>query len=649
MPKPASPVDSHDDPLLSGLNSSQLAAVTHENGPLLVVAGAGSGKTRVLTHRIAYLVARCGVHPSKILAITFTNRAADEVRRRVDAAVGDGSRGMWVLTFHSACLRILRSHADRLGYKRSFTIYDDSDSRRLVEYVLDDLGLDSRRLPARSVLGAISQAKAELVDFETYASQAHDLLERRIALVYKEYQSRLLAANAMDFDDLIMVTVNLMQACEDVLAFYQQRFTHILVDEYQDTNRAQNELVLLLGKKSGNVCVVGDSDQSIYRFRGADISNILEFERAFPQATVVALEQNYRSTQTILDAANAVIANNSRRVPKALWTELSGGAELCLYRATDERDEAEWLGSEAWRLHHSEGLPWADIAVFYRTNAQSRAIEEALSLQGIPYRVVGGTRFYDRREVRDLMAYLRVASNIDDEVSIKRILNVPRRGIGNTSVARISTWAATNSTSFANALVDASSAGVSGRALKGIEEFLDLAFELGDQARRGAAPAVLLELAMERSGYRSWLEAEQTIESEGRLENIGELVGVAAQFEDLAGFLEAISLASDTDTLDERDGQVSLMTLHAAKGLEFPAVFLVGMEDGIFPHSRALDNPSELEEERRLCYVGITRARERLYVSHAWSRVLWGSVQHGIPSRFLREIPPELLREVGPN
>ncbi len=635
------------DELLQGLNEPQRRAVACHGGPLLVIAGAGSGKTRVLTRRVAHLIASGEARPSEILAITFTNKAAGEMRERLVDLVGPVASRMWVSTFHAACVRILRSHADRLGYRRSFTIYDAADSRHLVDRILRERNLDTKKLPPRSVLAAISGAKSELVDFETFRARAVTIFEQRIADVYGEYQERLVAASAMDFDDLLVVTVNLLQACPDVLETYQRRFRYVLVDEYQDTNRAQNELVLMLAAEHHNVCVVGDADQSIYGFRGADIRNILEFEEAFPEAQVIPLEQNYRSTRTILDAANAVIGHNTTRVPKALWSQGETGEPVRRYRADDEHDEAAWVAAEICRLRDKEGLRLGDVAVFYRTNAQSRALEEALVRAAIAFKVVGGTRFYDRREVKDVLAYLRVVANPADEMSARRIVNVPRRGVGDTSVAKLSAWARAEGRSFAEALDHAGEAGVVGKALQGVSALCGVLADLRSAAAAGGGPARMVELVAERTGYRTVLEADQTVEGRGRLENLGELAGAAAEYDDLDQFLESVALVSDADDLDGDASRVSLMTLQTAKGLEFPAVFLVGMEDGVFPHLRALDDPRQLEEERRLCYVGMTRARRHLYVSHAWSRTLWGSTSHAIPSRFLAELPPELVQDTG--
>jgi superfamily I DNA/RNA helicase len=849
-------------PLTDGLNPDQLDAVVHEGGPLLIVAGAGSGKTRVLTHRIAHLIDE-GVHPMHILAITFTNKAAGEMRERVERLVGPVARKMWVSTFHSACVRILRAHADRLGYPRSFSIYDQADAQRLTGYVIRDLGLDAKRFPPRSVHATISQHKNNLVLPEQLADRAGNIFERKIADVAREYQARLLKAGAMDFDDLLVNTVLLFRRHPDVLAEYQDRFEHVLVDEYQDTNTAQNELVLMLGAKHRNVAVVGDGDQclprgariatpdgdvaievlregdvvlgsagwrapvpapvtvvrtgrsrgpvvvvragacllrgtvqhvlpvasrdespghdevlltmhagasgehvveleralagahagslwarggasdapiraqnasypaalaeakriaeaedlplrrrmavgarvydltplsqlrpgmavlvrdgdqltesvvddveieeyegpvydlevegthsylaegvlvhnSIYRFRGADLRNILQFEEAFPDVTTIVLDQNYRSTQTILSAANAVIDNNLARKPKNLWTDQGDGERITRYHAEDESDEALWVVNTLADLHHGDGRRWGDMAVFYRTNAQSRILEEALMRGGVPYKVVGGTRFYDRREIRDALAYLRAIANPADEVSVKRVLNVPKRGVGDQSVARLDAFATEQGITFLDALRRSDEAGVSGGASRGIRAFVELLDELAEVVPRGAAE--VLQAALERSGYLAELEAEQSVESAGRLENLGELVGSAREFADVGEFLEQVSLVSDADELDGDDSRVVLMTLHTAKGLEYPVVFLIGMEEGVFPHIRSLTEPDELEEERRLAYVGITRAMERLYLTHAWSRSLFGATQYNPPSRFLDEVPGELVLELG--
>ncbi len=891
VPSSYSPAGPFDHDHLLGLNPVQREAVAHTEGPLLIVAGAGSGKTRVLTTRVAHLIAQHGVSPFEILAITFTNKAADEMKRRVEALVGPVAQKMWVSTFHSACVRILRRDAHHLGYTSNFTIYDQADAVRLTGFVLRDQNVDPKKFPPRSVHAILSQAKNDLVSVDAYADSARTIYEKRIAMVYREYQARLRGANAMDFDDLLVQVVELFRTCPEVLSHYQNRFKHLLVDEYQDTNAAQNELVILLASQHRNVCVVGDSDQcfppetmvatpegevaigemavgeqvlcttggtrmeagrvevikeghylgrmytvraggrelrgtphhivlattdvptpvrapgrdgpwlqelyqgseskvsaktllldrevqpdvavdnacrgrpveftmfgdrrngsvrhrvqwwsdqevfatsrgdyrealavarrharrsglemqmqamidgklyaftplahlepgmvvlvdrdgrmvevpvdavdshlydgpvydlevspghtyvaegvlvhnSIYRFRGADIRNILEFENAFPDARVIVLEQNYRSTQTILDAANSIIANNAMRKPKALWTEQVGGEVITRYHAEDERDEAQWVVHEIGRLHDAEHYRWGDIALFYRTNAQSRAVEEELSRRGVPYKVIGGTRFYDRREVKDLLAYLRAVVNPADEVSTKRVVNVPKRGIGDTSIGRLDNWATSHGVSFFAALRSAEAAGVTGKALTGIRSVLRLLDDLRATAEDGAGLGTLLELICERTGYTAELEAERTVESAGRLENIAELIGLARQYESVEQFLEDVSLVADAEEAEVDESSVLLMTLHTAKGLEFPAVFLIGLEDGVFPHLRSLGEPDELEEERRLCYVGITRARERLYLTNAWCRTLWGSTQYNPPSRFLKEVPEQLM------
>ncbi len=634
------------DDLLEGLNPVQYEAVTHTTGPLLIVAGAGSGKTRVLTHRIAHLIKDQGISPFEILAITFTNKAADEMKSRVAELVGPVAEKMWVSTFHSACVRILRRDAGRMGFPSSFTIYDQADAHRLTGYVIRDLGLDAKKFPPRSVHGSISAAKNDGLGPEEYKERAKTIFERKIADVFVEYQARLLKAGAMDFDDLLVNTVELFRRFPEVLEHYQRRFRHVMVDEYQDTNRVQNELVLMLSAQSGDVCVVGDADQSIYKFRGADMRNIVEFEDAFPDVTVVLLEQNYRSSQTILDAANAVIANNLSRKPKELWTESGPGEAIVRYHADDEADEAQWIAHQIMHLKDS-GHTWGDCAIFYRTNAQSRVIEEYLMRVGIPYKVVGGTRFYDRREVKDALAYLKATVNPADEVSVKRVLNTPKRGVGDSSIGRLDAYARSHGITFLESLREAPAAGVTGRAVKGIDDFLKLLDDL--QLFTSDGPAAVLEAAMQRSGYVAELEAEHSIEAEGRIENLAELVGAARDFGSIDEFLEQISLVADTDELDDDDSSVVLMTLHSAKGLEYPVVFLIGLEDGVFPHLRSIGEPDELEEERRLAYVGITRARERLYLTHAWARTLYGGTQYNPPSRFLDEIPEALVQSVEGN
>jgi len=629
--------------LLTGLNPVQHEAVTHSEGPLLIIAGAGSGKTRVLTHRIAYLLEYEKVSPFEILAITFTNKAADEMKSRVAELIGPVAEKMWVSTFHSACVRILRRDAGRLGFPSSFTIYDQSDAVRLCGYVIRDLGLDAKKFPARTVHSTISSAKNEGLAAEEFLTKAGSIFDRKIAEIFSEYQARLLKAGAMDFDDLLVNTVRLLREFPDVLTAYQQRFRHILIDEYQDTNHVQNEMVLLLAAEHRNVCVVGDADQSVYKFRGADMRNILEFENAFEDVTVLLLEQNYRSTQNILDAANAVIDNNLSRRPKELWTDRGNGEAIVRYFADDEGDEGQWIANQLLHLHDS-GYRWGDCAIFYRTNAQSRVIEDCLLRVGIPYKVVGGTRFYDRREIKDALAYLKVVVNPADEVSVKRVLNVPKRGIGDSSVGRLDLYARAHDLNFFATLSAAAEAGVTGKALKGIKEFLQLIADLEPFIESG--PAMVLEEAMQRSGYIAELETEHSVEADGRIENIAELIGAAREYGSVDEFLEQVSLVADTDDLDDDDSSIVLMTLHSSKGLEFPCVFLIGLEDGIFPHMRSLNDPSELEEERRLAYVGITRARERLHLSHAWCRTMFGSTQYNPPSRFLAEIPEQLVTTI---
>jgi len=636
-------VDAGESTLLKGLNPGQRDAVVHDDGPLLIVAGAGSGKTKVLTTRIARLI-EDGVSPFEILAITFTNKAAQEMKHRVGALVGPVAEKMWVSTFHSACVRILRRDAHHLGFPSSFTIYDQSDAQRLVGYVIRDLGLDSKRFAPRAIHATISSVKNEDVGPEEYSVRADNIFERKIADIYREYQARLLKAGAMDFDDLLRNVVELFRREPSVLEHYRRRFRHILVDEYQDTNRVQNEMILQLAGDHRNVCVVGDGDQSIYKFRGADMRNILEFENAFDGVSTVVLTQNYRSTQTILDAANSVIENNLSRKPKDLWTDEGDGKPIVRYHGDDERDEAQWVTHQIAKLHDSGDYLWGDMAVFYRTNGQSRIVEEHLMRAGVPYKVVGGTRFYDRREVKDALAYMRVVVNPADEVSVKRVINVPKRGVGDSTVGRLEAWAAMQSMTFMEALRRSDEVGITGRAAKGITDFLDV-IDAGIAAVEDG-PGPLLEALLGRSGYVDELQAEHSIEAEGRLENLAELVGSAREVDSVDVFLEQVSLVADTDEVPEDGSSVVLMTLHSAKGLEFPVVFMVGLEDGIFPHLRSLADPAELEEERRLAYVGITRARERLHLSHAWSRTIYGATQYNPPSRFLDEIPQRLVNSI---
>ena len=628
---------------LDGLNPMQREAAEHVDGPLLVVAGAGSGKTRVLTHRIAHLISNHGVSPMNVLAITFTNKAAGEMKHRVESLIGPVAKSMWVSTFHSACVRILRVHAERIGYPKTFSIYDQADAQRLTGYVIRDMGLDAKRFTPRAVHAVISNWKNELVSPTQAAERAAHIFDRKHSEIYREYQERLLKAGAMDFDDLLVNVVRLFRMHTDVLASYQDRFKYILVDEYQDTNIAQNEIVLSLAARHHNVCVVGDTDQSIYAFRGADFRNIGQFEDAFDEVSVVVLEQNYRSTQNILDAANAVIAQNFGRKPKELWTETGPGDPIVRFHADDEGDEAAFVARTMQTLR-TGGRKWGDMAVFYRTNPQSRVVEEIFMRFGVPYKVVGGTRFYDRREIKDAVAYLRVVTNPLDEVSVKRVLNMPKRGIGDTSISRLDVFAREENISFFEALRRAGEAGVSGAARRGIESFVAVIDEVAAQEEQ--TPGALFEAVLEKSGYLAEFDNENSVEDAGRLENLGELVSSAKEFAQVDEFLEQVSLVADADDLSD-DDKVIMMTMHAAKGLEYPVVFIVGVEEGLFPHSRALVDANELEEERRLAYVGITRAQERLFLTHAWSRQQFGTTQYNPPSRFLEEIPEELIEHQG--
>ncbi len=650
-----------DSPLFEGLNPAQREGVAATDGPVLVVAGAGSGKTRVLTYRIAHLIRDLGVSPHAILAITFTNKAADEMKERVTSLVGSVAQSMWVSTFHSACVRILRREAHRLGYKSAFSIYDAADSLRLITMCVSDLDLDPKRFPPRSIRGAISNAKNELIDFETYRSQDSGFYHEQVADVYRLYQQRLLEASAMDFDDLLMVTVELLGAFPDVLSQYQRRFQYVLVDEYQDTNHAQYMLVKMLTDSHHNLCVVGDQDQSIYKFRGADIRNILEFEKDYPDARIVVLDRNYRSTEIILEAANAVIDNNLHRKPKRLWTDLGRGELITRYEAQDEHDEAAFVADQI-ELLDDQGYHRRDIAIFYRTNAQSRVLEEVFVRYGIPYNVVGGVKFYERREVRDALAYLRLIANRTDEVAVKRVINVPKRGIGQSTIAHMDRFAQDGRISFYDALTRIDEIGmVATRSAIRVKEFVGLIDRLEEAAADG--PRAAIDAVLAETGYVAELEAERSVEALGRVENLRELASVAEEFEEsmdgsitddgawatLSGmrklelFLEQVSLVTDIDELDDKAEAVTLMTLHTAKGLEYPVIFIVGMEDGVFPHSRSLGDPDELEEERRLCYVGVTRAEEKLYLTHAWQRMLFGSSSFNAPSRFLGEIPDDLI------
>jgi DNA helicase-2/ATP-dependent DNA helicase PcrA len=688
------------DSLLEGLNPQQRAAVLHEGGPLLIVAGAGSGKTRVLTTRIAYLLAEREVSPREILAITFTNKAAGEMAGRAAALTGIRSRAMWVMTFHSACVRILRREAARLGYPSSFSIYDQADSQRLMAMVCRELDLDAKNHPPKGMHAQVSNLKNELVDYETFAGQATGYREKALAEAYSEYQRRLVAAGAMDFDDLIMVTVCLLQAFPEVALDYRRRFRHVLVDEYQDTNHAQYMLVRELvghGKPQhgpngslaldqhpassarppgaepadrpagpAELCVVGDADQSIYAFRGATIRNIEEFTRDYPDASVIMLEQNYRSTQNILAAANAVVSRNTGRMPKNLWSDQGDGPPITGYVADSEHDEAAFVTEEVDRLHDAGEATPGQVAVFYRTNAQSRVFEEVFIRAGMPYRVVGGVRFYERREVRDLLAYLRLIANPADEVSLRRVLNVPRRGIGERGEACIAALALRDKVTFAQALLRPQDApALATRSVKAIESFNSLLGGLREAAATGMPVADLAEAVLDRSGYLAELQASTDLQDASRIENLNELVSVAREFDaqaplrevsgesspgtapgSLADFLEQVALVADADQIpdgEDHGGLVTLMTLHTAKGLEFPVVFLTGMEENVFPHQRSVNDDKELQEERRLAYVGITRAERRLYLTRAFARAWWGRPEYHKRSRFLDEIPGHLV------
>ncbi|MEU2449715.1 DNA helicase PcrA [Streptomyces sp. NPDC012765] len=662
--------------LLDGLNTEQAAAVVHAGSPLLIVAGAGSGKTRVLTHRIGHLLAARNVHPGQILAITFTNKAAGEMKERVEGLVGPRANAMWVSTFHSACVRILRRESKRLGFTSSFSIYDAADSKRLMALVCRDLDLDPKKFPPKAFNAKISNLKNELIDEEAFADQAADGFEKTLAQAYAMYQGRLREANALDFDDIIMTTVHLLQAFPDVAEHYRRRFRHVLVDEYQDTNHAQYTLVReLVGTgypdlPPAELCVVGDADQSIYAFRGATIRNILQFEEDYKDATTILLEQNYRSTQTILSAANAVIERNENRRAKNLWTEAGTGAVITGYVADTEHDEAQFVADEIDRLTDAGDAKAGDVAIFYRTNAQSRVFEEIFIRVGLPYKVVGGVRFYERKEVRDVLAYLRVLANPEDNVPLRRILNVPKRGIGERAEAMIDALALREKITFPQALRRVDEAfGMAARSTNAVKRFNMLMEELRTIVDSGAGPAVVLEAVLERTGYLAELQASTDPQDETRIENLQELAAVALEFEQareaaaaeaaetgapapgsgtLAEFLEQVALVADSDQIPDEDtdgsGVITLMTLHTAKGLEFPVVFLTGMEDGVFPHMRALGQTKELEEERRLAYVGITRARERLYLTRSGMRSAWGTPSYNPPSRFLEEIPAEYLQ-----
>ncbi len=653
------------DDLLSGLNPQQRDAVVHEGSPLLIVAGAGSGKTRVLAHRIAYLLGVRGVSPYEVLAITFTNKAAGEMRERVVQLVGPRARSMWVSTFHSACVRILRKEAVAAGFSSNFSIYDAMDSQRLMTMVCRELDLDPKRYPPRQFSAMVSNAKNELIGAAEYSRRAGNHMEQVVAEAYTAYQRRLHAANAMDFDDLISTTVDLLQRFPDVKARYRSRFRHVLVDEYQDTNHAQYVLVKeLVGYESdgtglppAEICVVGDADQSIYAFRGATIRNILQFEADYQNARTILLEQNYRSTQNILEAANTVIAKNEGRRPKKLWSEIGAGELITGYVADSEHDEAAYVASEIARLN-SEGIATSgEMAVFYRTNAQSRVFEEVFMRSALPYKVVGGVRFYERKEVRDLLAYLRFISNVNDEVSLRRIINTPKRGIGDHAIESLEVSAATGQITLWAAMQRSDATlGVTARTATSLTDFVSMIKAMRTLVESGASPSMIGEAVLEQSGLAKKLEDSGDPQDETRLENLHELIAVAVEYEErataegevatLASFLEQVSLVADSDEIPEGEdhgGVVTLMTLHTAKGLEFPVVFLTGLEEGVFPHSRSMGEPKEMEEERRLAYVGLTRAKERLYLLRAASRSTWGAPRFNPPSRFLEEVPSELI------
>ena len=687
----ASEAPSATSPLLEGLNPVQREAVLHTEGPVLIVAGAGSGKTRALTHRIAYLCADLGIplygskgasihvrelvrafrllghdvlvltprtegeRPSDFDAdITFTNKAAKEMADRVEGLVGSRiAKGMWILTFHSACARILRREHTHLGVPSSFSIYDEGDTERVISIVLKSMDVDPKRYPPRAVAALIGRAKDELIAPAEFESHAGTFYEKVVAQVYGEYQRRLRAAGALDFDDIIMETVRLFREHPEVLEHYQERFQYVLIDEYQDTNRAQYHLVNMLAAKHRNIAVVGDADQGVYSWRGATIKNLLDFEHDYPDAAVFVMEQNYRSTQNILSLANSLIEHNVHRKPKSLWTDSETGDLAVRFRAENEHDEGRYVVFEIERLIRDEGVRYSDVAVFYRTNAQSRVMEEEFLRAGLPYKVVGGVRFYQRKEIKDILAYLRVLVNPGDLISVRRVINTPKRGIGDATVASIESFSADENIPFLEAARRVDEIGTLGQRAKGaVRAFVDVIDTLHARLSDGDGPARMVEAAFAESSYLAELEAERTVEAEGRIENLEELVGVAKEFEQrnpeggVGEFLEQISLVSELDEYDEEDAAVTLMTLHNAKGLEFDVVFMAGMEDGVFPHYRSMTDSAELEEERRLAYVGVTRARKRLYLTHAWQRSLFGGSNYNPPSRFLSEIPAHLVHSL---
>ncbi|MDT0706247.1 DNA helicase PcrA [Staphylococcus haemolyticus] len=636
--------------LVNNMNKEQSEAVRTTGGPLLIMAGAGSGKTRVLTHRIAYLLDEKDVSPYNILAITFTNKAAKEMKERVEQLVGEEAQVIWMSTFHSMCVRILRRDADRIGIERNFTIIDPTDQKSVIKDVLKNENIDSKRFEPRMFIGAISNLKNELKTPEDAINEANDFHSQMVATVYSGYQRQLTRNEALDFDDLIMKTIQLFERIPDALEYYQNKFQYIHVDEYQDTNKAQYTLVKLLASKFKNLCVVGDSDQSIYGWRGADIQNILSFEEDYPDAKTIFLEQNYRSTKTILTAANEVIKHNSERKPKGLWTANTGGEKIKYYEAMTERDEAEYVVREIMK-HRKAGKDYSDMAILYRTNAQSRVLEETFMKSNLPYTMVGGQKFYDRKEIKDLLSYLRVVANSNDEISLQRIINVPKRGIGPSSVEKIQRYANDNNISMFDALAEVDFIGLSKKVTQECIKFYELIQNLIKEQEFLEVSEIVVEI-LDKSGYRDMLEREQTLESRSRLENIDEFMSVPKDYEEntpleeqsLINFLTDLSLVADIDEAQIESG-VTLMTMHSAKGLEFPIVFLMGMEESLFPHIRAIksDDDHEMEEERRICYVAITRAEEVLYITHATSRMLYGRSQSNMPSRFLREIPEDLL------
>ncbi len=644
------------DKLLNGLNPEQQRAVKTTDGPLLLMAGAGSGKTRVLTHRIAYLMVEKQVNPYNILAITFTNKAAREMKDRIYSMMGGVADEIWVSTFHSMCVRILRRDIDRLGYNRNFTILDTTDQQSVVKTILKEKNLDPKKYDPRAILGAISSAKNELISPEEFAKNAGGHMDQIVSDVYELYQKRLRKNQALDFDDLIMTTIQLFQRVPEVLEFYQRKFQYIHVDEYQDTNRAQYMLVKLLAQRFQNLCVVGDSDQSIYRWRGADIANILSFEKDYPRSEVILLEQNYRSTKRILFAANEVIKNNLNRRPKNLWTENPEGNKIYYYRADSEQSEAQFVAGKIKEAIQSGERKYSDFAILYRTNAQSRVMEEVLLKSNIEYSIVGGVKFYDRKEIKDTLAYLRLIANPDDDISLSRVINVPKRGVGSSSVDKIANFADMHDMSMFQALGSIELIGLSPKITKACREFYDLINNY-THMQEYLSVTELVEEVLEKTGYYEMLKAEKSIEAQSRLENLDEFLSVTKNFEEgnddksLIAFLTDLALVADIDKLDEDGKQVDtvvLMTLHSAKGLEFPVVFLLGLEEGVFPHSRSLMEEAEMEEERRLAYVGITRAEEELYITNAQMRTLFGRTNMNPPSRFIGEIPSDLIDGLEP-